>query len=146
MEELAAKRYVSPYYRAIALCTLGEHEQAFTLLEQSFADREAWIVWLSVQPQFDPLRADPRFADLATKGLDAGRGAALAVDLQGHAPVAGTVSATNEQLDSAPEVVNADPLGEGWLVEITPADGVEQALKSDGLLDAAEYAALTAQA
>jgi glycine cleavage system H protein len=62
-----------------------------------------------------------------------------------YAPVAGTVAATNEQLDSSPEVVNADPLGEGWLVEITPADGVEQALQSDGLMDAAAYAALTAQ-
>ena len=63
-----------------------------------------------------------------------------------YAPVAGTVAATNDQLDSSPEVVNADPLGEGWLVEITPADGVEQALRSDGLMDAAAYAALTAQA
>jgi glycine cleavage system H protein len=62
-----------------------------------------------------------------------------------YAPVAGTVSATNEQLDSSPEVVNADPLGEGWLVELRPAGGVEQALQSEGLLDAAAYAALTAQ-
>ncbi len=63
-----------------------------------------------------------------------------------YAPVAGTVSATNEQLDSAPEIVNADPLGEGWLVEISPSGGVEQALQSDGLLDAQAYAALTAGA
>ena len=62
-----------------------------------------------------------------------------------YAPVAGTVSATNEQLDSMPEVVNADPLGEGWLVELTAADGVEQALQTDGLMDAEAYAKLTAQ-
>ena len=62
-----------------------------------------------------------------------------------YAPVAGTVTATNEQLDSSPEMVNADPLGEGWLVEIKPADGVERALLGDGLLDAEAYAALTAQ-
>lgn len=61
-----------------------------------------------------------------------------------YAPVAGTVSATNEQLDSSPELVNADPLGEGWMVEITPAGGVEQALQADGLLDTAAYAALVA--
>ncbi|HLL73116.1 MAG TPA: tetratricopeptide repeat protein [Pyrinomonadaceae bacterium] len=72
LEELSAKRYVSPYYRALALCTLGEHEQAFTLLEQSFADREAWIVWLSVQPQFDPLRSDPRFAELVRRTKNPG--------------------------------------------------------------------------
>ena len=63
-----------------------------------------------------------------------------------YAPVAGTVSATNDQLDSAPEVVNADPFGEGWLVEIAPSDGVEAALAADGLMDADAYAALTAQA
>ncbi len=60
-----------------------------------------------------------------------------------YAPVAGTVTAANEQLDGAPELVNADPLGEGWMIEIKPADGVEAALAADGLLDAAGYAALT---
>ncbi len=63
-----------------------------------------------------------------------------------YAPVAGTVSAVNEQLDSAPEVVNADPLGEGWLVEITPSAGVDEALQTDGLLSAEAYAELTASA
>lgn len=61
-----------------------------------------------------------------------------------YAPVAGTVTGRNEQLDSAPELVNSDPLGEGWMVELRPADGVEAALASDGLLDEASYTALTA--
>lgn len=60
-----------------------------------------------------------------------------------YAPVAGTVTARNEQLDSAPELVNADPLGEGWMVELRPADGVEAALSGDGILDEAAYAELT---
>jgi len=64
LEELAVRRYVSPYHLALAYCQLGERERAFALLEQSFADREAWVVWLGVQPQFDPLRSDPRFAKL----------------------------------------------------------------------------------
>ena len=62
-----------------------------------------------------------------------------------YAPVAGTVTATNDQLDTSPEVVNADPLGEGWLVEIAPTGGVSTALGADGLLDADAYAALLAQ-
>ena len=62
-----------------------------------------------------------------------------------YAPVAGTVTATNEQLDSAPETVNADPFGEGWLVELAPAGGVSSALSADGLMDADAYAALTSQ-
>jgi glycine cleavage system H protein len=60
-----------------------------------------------------------------------------------YAPVAGTVTARNEQLDSAPELMNADPLGDGWLVELRPTDGVEAAVASAGLLDAEAYAALT---
>lgn len=60
-----------------------------------------------------------------------------------YAPVAGTVTATNEQLDGSPELVNSDPLGEGWMVELKPADGVQAALAADGLLDEQAYAALT---
>ena len=60
-----------------------------------------------------------------------------------YAPVAGTVTGRNEQLDSSPELVNADPLGDGWMVEIRPAEGVEAALAGDGLLDEQAYAALT---
>jgi Tol biopolymer transport system component/serine/threonine protein kinase/tetratricopeptide (TPR) repeat protein len=81
LEELSAKRYVSPYYRAIAYCTLGDYEQAFTLLEQSFNDREAWVVWLGVQPQFDPLRPDARYDELLRRTKNPGvarlRGEAL---------------------------------------------------------------------
>ncbi|MBB5789509.1 glycine cleavage system protein GcvH [Jiangella mangrovi] len=51
------------------------------------------------------------------------------------APVTGTVVARNEELDAAPEQVNADPYGAGWMVEIVPADpgAVDQ------LLTAADY-------
>ena len=60
-----------------------------------------------------------------------------------YAPVAGTITARNEQLDSAPELVNSDPLGDGWMVELRPADGVEAALQADGLMDEDAYRALT---
>ena len=63
-----------------------------------------------------------------------------------YAPVAGTVTAANEQLDGSPELLNSDPLGEGWMVELRPTGGVEQALQAGNLLDEAAYAALTAQA
>jgi Tol biopolymer transport system component/tetratricopeptide (TPR) repeat protein/serine/threonine protein kinase len=72
LEALSEKRYVSPYYRAIAYCTLGEHERAFAFLEQSFADREAWVVWTGVQPQFDALRADPRYEELVRRTKNPG--------------------------------------------------------------------------
>jgi glycine cleavage system H protein len=59
-----------------------------------------------------------------------------------YAPVAGTVTARNDQLETSPELVNSDPLGEGWIVDLKPADGVQAALASDALLDAQGYAAL----
>ena len=57
-----------------------------------------------------------------------------------YAPVAGTVSAVNTVLADAPETINADPYGAGWLVEISVAgDGGDP---TEGLLDAAAYVAL----
>jgi glycine cleavage system H protein len=54
------------------------------------------------------------------------------------APVAGTVSARNEALESQPELLNSDPYGEGWVVEIELTD----AAALDALLDAEAYRAL----
>ncbi len=53
------------------------------------------------------------------------------------APLAGTVTARNEALDSAPELCNSDPYGDGWIVELEPAD--PGAL--DGLMSATDYEA-----
>ena len=61
-----------------------------------------------------------------------------------YAPVAGTVTARNDQLDSSPELLNSDPYGDGWMVDLRPSDGVEAALASPTLLDAAAYGELTA--
>ncbi len=52
-----------------------------------------------------------------------------------YCPVDATVSAVNEALDDAPELINADPYGEGWFIELTPGDGATL----DGLMDAAAY-------
>jgi glycine cleavage system H protein len=53
------------------------------------------------------------------------------------APLAGRVVARNEELDAAPEQVNSDPYGAGWMIEIAPADPSDL----DGLLDADNYRA-----
>ena len=58
-----------------------------------------------------------------------------------YAPVAGTVTARNEALDANPELVNSDPYGEGWLLELS-VDGGDEALSGGALLDAAAYQAL----
>lgn len=61
-----------------------------------------------------------------------------------YAPVAGVVTARNDRLDGAPELLNSDPLGEGWIVELRPSAGVEQAMQVEHLLDVDAYNALTA--
>jgi glycine cleavage system H protein len=58
-----------------------------------------------------------------------------------NVPVAGEVTARNDALDATPELVNSDPYGEGWMIEIKLADPAEV----DGLLDAAAYQKLTEQ-
>lgn len=52
-----------------------------------------------------------------------------------YLPVAGEVVAVNTALDAAPETLNADPYGEGWIVKIKLADPAAV----DGLLDAEGY-------
>ena len=52
-----------------------------------------------------------------------------------YAPVAGTIVAVNDELDAAPERLNADPYGDGWICAIEVAD----AAAVDGLLDAGAY-------
>jgi len=59
-----------------------------------------------------------------------------------YAPVTGTVIARNDQLADDPELINSDPYGAGWLIEIQPADDSDLA----DLLDAEAYTALTEQA
>ena len=60
-----------------------------------------------------------------------------------YAPVSGTVAARNDQLDSSPELLNSDPYGDGWMVDLRPSGGVDAALSSPALLDAAAYGDLT---
>ena len=58
---------------------------------------------------------------------------------ESYAPVAGEVVAVNTGLGDAPELMNSDPYGEGWLCEIVPSDPAAV----DALLDAGAYRQLT---
>ncbi len=56
-------------------------------------------------------------------------------------PVSGKVLEINEELESAPETVNADPYGKGWMIRIAVADLSEL----DQTLSAAEYKAIISE-
>ena len=50
---------------AIMYASLGEKDKAFRAL--AYEPSHAWIPWFSVDPQFSPLRDDPRFKELVRK-------------------------------------------------------------------------------
>jgi TolB-like protein/DNA-binding winged helix-turn-helix (wHTH) protein/Tfp pilus assembly protein PilF len=43
---------------------LGDKEQAFAWLEKAYEEHVVWLPWDTADPQFDPLRSDPRFQSL----------------------------------------------------------------------------------
>jgi glycine cleavage system H protein len=59
-----------------------------------------------------------------------------------YAPVSGTISARNDGVETAPEVLNSDPYGQGWIADIT-VENSEIALAD--LLDAVAYQQITGE-
>jgi glycine cleavage system H protein len=84
---------------------------------------------------------DITFVELPKVGADATKDAACCViesvkaasDI--NAPVSGRVSAANESLATAPESVNKDPYGTGWIFKLSDVKASEAA----GLMDASAY-------
>lgn len=64
MHRQAENRYVMPYGFALVHTGLGEHAEAINWLEKAYEDRNAWMIYLQVEPRLDPLRSDPRFQGL----------------------------------------------------------------------------------
>ena len=60
----ATKEYVSPAELAILYAGLGDKEEAFQSLERAYAAHDLELQYLKVQPHYDSLRSDPRFASL----------------------------------------------------------------------------------
>jgi TolB-like protein/DNA-binding winged helix-turn-helix (wHTH) protein/tetratricopeptide (TPR) repeat protein len=64
LERLAAGQHVSSYDMALAFVGVGEKDQAFSWLEKAASDHAARLIFLNVEPRFDSLRSDPRYAEL----------------------------------------------------------------------------------
>jgi hypothetical protein len=58
---------VTSYGVALIYSGLDEKEAAFHWLERAFAERSHWLVWLSLDPRWANLRADPRFSVLVSQ-------------------------------------------------------------------------------
>jgi TolB-like protein/DNA-binding winged helix-turn-helix (wHTH) protein/Flp pilus assembly protein TadD len=67
LQRSAAKAYVDPYVIAIVYTGLGDRDKAFESLEKAYSERSTFLNHLQVENFFDPLRSDPRFADLSRR-------------------------------------------------------------------------------
>jgi tetratricopeptide (TPR) repeat protein len=61
------KKYVSPAELAVLYAGLGEKEQALAALERAYTAHDLQLQSLKVEPHYDSLRSDPRFADLVRR-------------------------------------------------------------------------------
>lgn len=61
LQQLASRKYVSPYCYALIYVALDEIEAAFQALQQAVDERAAWLIFLQIDPFLVRLRDDPRF-------------------------------------------------------------------------------------
>ena len=67
LQELSGKRFVTSYGVALVHAGLGDNDAAFAALEKAFEERSNWLVWLRLDPRWNALRADARFAVLVSR-------------------------------------------------------------------------------
>ena len=87
------------------------------------------IVFVEIEPEGTELGRDEIFGTIE----------AVKTVSELYMPVSGTIAAFNDELELAPETVNDDPYGEGWMIEIEIADPDE----IDDLMEADAYAEIT---
>lgn len=101
------------------ICTLG--------ISQFAADELTDVTYVSLPAAGKEITAGQPFGEIesvkATSDLNAG--------------VSGVVTEVNEKLNDAPELVNSDPFGDGWMIKVKVGDASQHA----GLLDAGAYEA-----
>ncbi|HEX5420941.1 MAG TPA: glycine cleavage system protein GcvH [Gammaproteobacteria bacterium] len=116
-------------------------ELSYTPEHEWLRREEGSMVTVGITDHAQDLLGDVVFVELPEVGKHFATGDACAVvesvkaasDV--YAPLSGEVSAVNERLTQAPENVNQDPYGAGWLFQLR----VDPDQSSEGLLDAAAY-------
>ena len=61
------EQYVPSYWIALVYTSMGNEDEAMKYLERAFLERSSWLVWANVEPRFDALRSDERFASLLAR-------------------------------------------------------------------------------
>ncbi len=64
LKDRSRNHYVSSYQSALVHAGLGEKDAAFASLEAAYQEGSTLLTYLKMDPRWDILRSDPRFADL----------------------------------------------------------------------------------
>jgi tetratricopeptide (TPR) repeat protein len=64
LHERSKQEYVSPYDLSLIYAEFGQMDAAFEWLEKAYEQRAEWMIYVAVDPRFDPLRGDRRFIDI----------------------------------------------------------------------------------
>ena len=92
-------------------------------LRESGANAVVGITQFAVDQLGDITLVDlPKEGDLVTKGQRFGTIESVKSVSDLYAPVSGTVAKINAALRDSPELVNQEPYGQGWMIEITTTD------------------------
>lgn len=67
LESLHSQRRVPPYFMAMAWAGLAKPDEVARWLEQAYTERSGWLCYLPIEPAFDLIRSDRRFAELAAR-------------------------------------------------------------------------------
>jgi glycine cleavage system H protein len=93
-----------------------------------WAERRADVVRLGFDDLGQETHGDIAFLQLAQPGTTVSRGGELGTLEAGKyvgpifSPISGTISAANQAILDNPRLINTDPFGQGWLVELKPAE------------------------
>ncbi len=128
------------------MSTTGEipEELRYSRTHEWVRQEEDGTVTVGITDHAQTQLGDLVYVELPEAGrvLEAGEACAVVESVKAasdvYAPVGGEVVEVNEELAEAPERINEDPYGAGWLLRLRPSDPAEL----EGLLDGAAYAAL----
>ncbi len=99
-------------------------------------------VRIGVTDFFQQHNGDVAFVNVKSNGTSLATGAefteieTMKVNISVQSPIAGVIRVTNPALELTPEIMNKDPYGEGWIIEVDASNWEEDRAK---LLDAAKY-------
>jgi DNA-binding winged helix-turn-helix (wHTH) protein len=67
LQRLSNRKFVTSYGIALVHAGLGQNDAALAWLNKAFDERSHWLVWLRLDPRWNRLRDDPRFAELVSR-------------------------------------------------------------------------------